>query len=50
MVPSPVNMAGGIKFPNSVTLFFAASFYWHGDGHCPGERQLFWWRDVDVFL
>jgi hypothetical protein len=27
MVPSPVNMAGGPKFPNSVPLFFAASFY-----------------------
>jgi hypothetical protein len=26
MVPSPVNMAGGPKFPNSVPLFFAASF------------------------
>jgi hypothetical protein len=26
-VPSPVNMAGGPKFPNSVPLFFAASFY-----------------------
>jgi hypothetical protein len=30
MVPSPVNMAGGQKFPNLVRLFFAASFYWHG--------------------
>jgi hypothetical protein len=51
MVPSPVNMTGDPKFPNLVPLFFAASFYWHGDGHCPGERQLlFCWRDVDVFL
>jgi hypothetical protein len=24
MVPSPVNMVGGPKFPNSVPLFFAA--------------------------
>jgi hypothetical protein len=34
MVPSPVNMAGGPKFPNLVPLFFAVSFYWHGDGRC----------------
>jgi hypothetical protein len=51
MVPSLVNMAGGPKFPNLVPLFSATSFCWHGDGRCPGERQLlFCWRDVDVFL
>jgi hypothetical protein len=32
MVPSPVNMAGGPKFLNSVPLFFAASFCDMGTG------------------
>jgi hypothetical protein len=32
MVPSPVNMAGGPKFPSSVPLFFAASFCDMGTG------------------
>jgi hypothetical protein len=32
MVPCPVNMAGGPKFPNSVPLFFAASFCDMGTG------------------
>jgi hypothetical protein len=32
MVPSPVNMAGDPKFPNSVPLFFAASFCDMGTG------------------
>jgi hypothetical protein len=51
MAPSLVNIPGGPKFPNSVPLFFAASFCWHGNRCCPGERQLlFCWRDVDVFL
>jgi hypothetical protein len=32
MVPSPMSMAGGPKFPNSVPLFFPASFCDTGTG------------------
>jgi hypothetical protein len=32
MVPSPVNMVGGPKLPNSVPLFVAASFCDMGTG------------------